>query len=69
MYEWIRANKYQEKIHIVAQIHDQVTTICHKDLAEMWKNKMDELMCEAAKVVIPSGILRADTNITNFWTK
>lgn len=69
IYEWIRENKYQDKIHVVAQVHDQVTTICHESLAEMWKLKMDELMCDAAKIVLPSGLLRAETNITDCWTK
>lgn len=69
IYEWIRANGYQDRIFIVAQIHDQITTICHKSVSGMWKIKMDELMCEAAKVVIPTGILKVDVQITPFWTK
>jgi len=69
IYEWIRENGYQDRIHIVAQIHDQVTTICHKDVSEMWKVKMDELMCIAAKMVLPSGLLKAETCISDCWTK
>jgi DNA polymerase I-like protein with 3'-5' exonuclease and polymerase domains len=70
MYNWIRQNELQDKIYIVAQIHDQLTSICHESVVDIWKPKMDELMCEAAKVVIPTGILVADTQVTGqIWTK
>ena len=66
---WIYENGYQDKIRIVMQVHDQLTTICTKELSEMWKAQFDLLMQEAAKAIIPSGILKADTQITPFWTK
>lgn len=67
--EYIYNNNLQDKIRIVAQVHDQLTTICKKEVAEDWKDTLDSLMREAAKVFIPSGILKADTNITKVWTK
>ncbi len=67
--QWIYANNYQHKIRIVAQVHDQLTTICKKEVAEFWKPIFDGLMQKAAKVFIPSGILKADTNISTTWTK
>jgi DNA polymerase I-like protein with 3'-5' exonuclease and polymerase domains len=66
---WIHDNGYVNNIKFQAQVHDQVTTICRQELAEMWKLKMDELMREAARVVIPTGILKAETQITEVWTK
>jgi DNA polymerase I-like protein with 3'-5' exonuclease and polymerase domains len=66
---WIYTNGYKDSIKLVAQVHDQLTTICKQNLSEMWKVKFDELMQEAAKVFIPSGILKADTQISNCWTK
>jgi len=66
---YIYEHDLQDLIKMVAQVHDQLTTICHKDHAEWWKEKMDELMCEAARLIIPTGILKADTNITPCWTK
>lgn len=69
IYRWVRANGYKDKIQLRLQIHDAVLTACLDDLAEMWNKKLDELMCEAAKVVIPSGILKADTAISKQWTK
>ena len=67
--DYIWEHDLQDYIKIVAQVHDQLTTICHKDHAEWWKDKMDELMREAAKLIIPTGILKADTNISPCWTK
>jgi len=66
---YIYEHDLQDLIKIVAQVHDQLTTICHKDHAEWWKDRMDELMREAARLIIPTGILKADTNITPCWTK
>ena len=50
-------------------VHDQIDTICHKDYAEEWKLKMTELMEVAAKVIVRNGLLKADTNISNVWSK
>jgi hypothetical protein len=50
-------------------VHDQLTTACTEDIAEWWKVEFDKLMCEAAKIVIPSGLLKAETNISDVWTK
>lgn len=66
---YIVENNMQDKIRIVAQVHDQLTTICRKDVQESWKSTFDQLMQDAAKVIIPSGILKADTQITPYWTK
>lgn len=67
--QWIYENGYRDQIRIVAQVHDQITTICKKSISTWWKVKMDELMVQAGKLVIPTGILKADTQITEFWTK
>ncbi len=69
IYNYIRDEGLTERIYLVAQVHDQVTTICDDELKDWWRDKMDELMCEAAKVVIPTGILKADTQVSSFWTK
>lgn len=68
-YRYIRENNLQDKVHIVLSVHDQLTTVCREDFAEEWKQKLDDLMCTAAKTVIPSGLLKADTNISDVWTK
>ena len=67
---WIVANNYRETILLVAQVHDQLTTICDtEEIAIMWKPVFDQIMQDAGKVFIPSGILKADTQITLHWTK
>lgn len=62
-------NNLWDKIRLNAQVHDQLTTSTPKEYAEEWKPKFDFLMREAAKVIIPSGILTADTTVSPVWTK
>lgn len=66
---WIRENNLSHKIKQAIQVHDQNTTRCTEDIAPMWKDKLDELMREAAKVFIPTGLLGAETTISPVWTK
>ena len=67
IHKYILANDLPVKI--VMTVHDQIDTICHKDSAQEWAVKMTELMETAAKVVIPNGLLKADTNISKTWEK
>jgi DNA polymerase I-like protein with 3'-5' exonuclease and polymerase domains len=67
--EYINDNKLQDSIKIVAHVHDQITTICLVELSEAWKAQLTLLMEAAAKESIPSGLLKADTNITLVWQK
>jgi len=69
IYQYIREHGMKDKVHIVAQVHDQITTVCREEIKEEWKSSLDKLMCDAAKFVIPTGILKADTNISTTWTK
>ena len=50
-------------------VHDQIDTICKESVAEDWKTKMTELMEEAAIYIITNGLLKADTTISQTWTK
>jgi len=65
--EEIIRNKW--KVKMVMTVHDQIDTIAHKSCAEDWKVKMTELMEAAAKVILPSGRLKAETNISERWEK
>lgn len=67
--EYIREHNLWDTVRLCAQVHDQVTTIARDEYREQWKIIFDQLMQDAARVVIPTGILRADTNITATWTK
>ena len=56
-------------VKIVMTVHDQIDTICSEELAPYWAVRMTELMEKAAKVIIPNGLLKADTNISKTWEK
>ena len=67
IHEYIKMNKVD--VQIVMTVHDQIDTICHKDYAEEWKLKMTELMEDAANEIVKNKLLKADTNISNVWSK
>lgn len=66
---YIQDNNLDDKVKIVAQVHDQNTTIVKEDFAEEWKLVLHQMMLDAALVVIPNGLLGADTTITDKWSK
>lgn len=66
---YIRDHNLWDKVKLVAQVHDQVTTVCKKSFSEQWKPIMDKLMADGARIVLPSGILKAETQVTPYWTK
>jgi DNA polymerase I-like protein with 3'-5' exonuclease and polymerase domains len=68
-YKYIRDNKLTDKIHIVLNVHDQLTTVCEKSIADDWCVTFDKLMCDAAKIIIPTGLLKAETMKSPVWTK
>ena len=56
-------------VKIIMTVHDQIDTICPREYAEEWKVVMTELMERAANTVIKNGLLKAETSITNVWSK
>lgn len=60
---------WSDTVKIVMTVHDQIDCVCREDVAEAWAVKMTELMEKAAKVIIPNGLLKADTNISRTWEK
>jgi DNA polymerase I-like protein with 3'-5' exonuclease and polymerase domains len=60
---------WQDKVKLVMTVHDQIDTVCIKDCSIAWASKMTELMEKAAKEILPSGLLKAETNITKCWEK
>lgn len=69
IYWYIHDNHLEDKVKLIMQVHDQVDTIVREDFAEQWKPILSALMQYAAAVVIPTGILKADTTITDRWSK
>ena len=60
---------WSDTVKIVMTVHDQIDCVCREDVAEAWAVRMTELMEKAAKVIIPNGLLKADTNISATWEK
>lgn len=67
IYEEIQNNNLPVKI--VMTVHDQIDTICTKEYAKEWQMRMTELMEKAANIIIPNGLLKADTHISPTWEK
>lgn len=68
-YKYVLDNNLFDKVKIALNVHDQLTTTCKKDFADEWKIILDDRMIAAGKVVIKDGLLKAETNITEKWTK
>jgi len=56
-------------VNMVMVVHDQIDTECPEYFAETWRARMTEIMEEAAKTIIQTGILKADTQISEVWEK
>ena len=60
---------WSDSVKIVMTVHDQIDTICKQEIADDWAVRMTELMEKAAIKIIPNGLLKADTNISQTWEK
>jgi DNA polymerase I-like protein with 3'-5' exonuclease and polymerase domains len=69
IFKEVNTSQWAGDVKIVMTVHDQIDTICRESVAEQWKERMTELMEEAAKVIIKNGLLKADTNISKTWEK
>ena len=56
-------------VKIVMTVHDQIDTIVHKDYADAWCTKLREIMEESTLDIIPSGLLKAETETSTVWKK
>ena len=65
--DYIYENDYPAKI--VMTVHDQIDTIVRTDKAEEWCSIFQGLMEQSTLEIIPSGLLKADTNISQTWEK
>jgi DNA polymerase I-like protein with 3'-5' exonuclease and polymerase domains len=66
---YIRDQNLSDSIRQVVHVHDQITTIAKKEIAEWWKTELTRLMEEAALAIIPNGMLKAETNVNLVWSK
>lgn len=68
-YKHIRDNNLVDKVHLLLNVHDQLTTEAESSIAKDWAITFDKLMVGAADVIITSKILKADTTVSPVWTK
>lgn len=69
MKKHIEENGLDDKVKLLLSVHDQQVSEAREDFAEQWAVLQTELMEKAAKFVIPSGVLKAESDILNHWTK
>lgn len=56
-------------VKIAMFVHDQIDTDCSPEYADTWKDRLTMWMELAAKYIIPTGLLKAETNVTDVWSK
>lgn len=56
-------------VEMVMTVHDQIDTICSKEYSETWRIRLTELMEQAALEIIDNGLLKAEVEITDVWSK
>lgn len=62
-------NNLENKVKIVLTVHDEINTITKKEYAEEWKQKLKTIMEKAAKVIVPSGLIKATPTVSPRWEK
>ena len=56
-------------VKMVMTVHDQIDTICSKEYGDTWRIRLTELMEQAALEIIDNGLLKAEVEITDVWSK
>jgi DNA polymerase-1 len=67
----VRDHIYHNKlpVKIVMTVHDQIDTIVHESYADTWKYTLQDIMETSTLDIIPSGLLKAETEISTVWKK
>ena len=68
IYDYIHNNNLFDKVKMIIEVHDSIDCGVREDFTVEWAKIQSELMEQAAKVLIPSGILKTDTTITDRWS-
>lgn len=66
---YINDNKLRETVKLSMDVHDEIVCEVRTEYAEEWAIRQQLLMEKAAKVIIPSGLLKAESSISQIWTK
>lgn len=69
MKKYIEDNQLDHVVKLTLTVHDQQLSEVRDDYVALWKEKQTELMEKAALHVIPSGVLKAESDVLDHWTK
>ena len=56
-------------VKLVMTVHDQIDTIVHESYASTWCTELRQIMEKSTLDIIPSGLLKAETEISTVWKK
>lgn len=56
-------------VKILLSVYDEIQTECEESYAEIWKERLNNIMIDAAKSVIKTVPVVVDCKINNYWTK
>ncbi len=66
---YINDNNLRETVKLSMDVHDEIVCETRIECADEWAIRQQLLMEKAAKVIIPSGLLKAEASISLIWTK
>lgn len=69
MKKYIDDNDLNDRVRLLITVHDEQLSEAREDFVKEWAELQSMLMEKAALAVIPSGALKADTDILDHWTK
>lgn len=56
-------------VTILLSVYDEIQCECKEDMAEEWKNKLEEIMIKSAETVIKTIPIKCDCGIHDYWQK
>lgn len=56
-------------VKILLSVYDEIQTECLEERAEAWKHRLDEIMIDAAKVVVKNTPVVVDCAVSDYWQK
>lgn len=69
----VNAQKYIDEnkapVKIILAVYDEIQTECDEDFADEWKVILENIMKDAAKIIIKSIPVEVDCKISKYWTK
>lgn len=67
LFDWIVDNGYFNIVKFCIPVHDEINVECPADMAEMVKNKIQEVMKQEAQPFLKSLTLDSDASISDHW--